>query len=597
MFNINHWCFNHFYIDNGTIRIKKNNVAIVDVLKGIQNEQQDIKGPINVRFPHIVSDGISKVFSAFHKAMNKFDYSKGFHAVFPLKVNAFANFLDEFKDISLKYNYGLEAGSKAELIIAMNYLNENSPLIVNGFKDRDMIKLCFLSHKMNFSTTIIVEDLRELKYILDLHKEMPTCTPFIGIRVKLHTLGIGIWKESTGIDSKFGLTSIELLEAVSLLKKENMISYFTMLHFHIGSQIEDIKPLNKAIQEMGNIYAQIKKLGASHLENVDIGGGMAVEYSYLPKKISVNYTIEEFANNVVFLLKDSINNKNIEEPNVYIESGRFISAYHSILLVPVLELYSHTYHIDKIIAKDTNPPLIDELHFIYKNISKKNAKEFLHDSLMHMDNLLTLFDLGYIDLIDKANTEILVHLILNKCSKLLKNLPEEEKEDLQNMVKDRYLLNFSIFNSLPDYWGISQKFPILPLEGLDDDLRSASIVDITCDSDGEIKFDKNYPIYLHDIDINKDDYYVGIFLTGAYQEILAMKHNLFDKPYDVVVECNRSEYKIKKITSSVSICESLEQLGFDIDKIKGNYQKHFFDDDKNYEFLIKAMESNNYLRH
>ena len=165
------------------------------------------------------------------------------------------------------------------------------------------------------------------------------------------------------------------------------------------------------------------------------------------------------------------------------------------------------------------------------------------------------------------------------------------------MVKDRYLLNFSIFNSLPDYWGISQKFPILPLEGLDDDLRSASIVDITCDSDGEIKFDKNYPIYLHDIDINKDDYYVGIFLTGAYQEILAMKHNLFDKPYDVVVECNRSEYKIKKITSSVSICESLEQLGFDIDKIKGNYQKHFFDDDKNYEFLIKAMESNNYLRH
>lgn len=320
---------------------------------------------------------------------------------------------------------------------------------------------------------------------------------------------------------------------------------------------------------------------------------MAVEYSQNPKKISVNYSIGEFANNVVFLLKDSINNKNIKEPHIYIESGRFISAYHSVLLVPVLELYSQTYNINKLIFKEKNPPLVDELHFIFKNISKKNAKEFLHDSIMHMENLLTLFDLGYIDLIDKANTEILVNLILSKCAKLLKNIPEEEKEDLQNMVKDRYLLNFSLFNSLPDYWGINQKFPIMPLENLDDDLRSASIVDITCDSDGEIKFNKNFPIYLHEIDLSKEDYYVGIFLTGAYQEALAMKHNLFDKPTDIIIECDRSDFTVKDISHSSSISNTLSTFGFDISKIKKMYLKNF--NKKDFAFLDILLNSNNYL--
>ena len=590
MHKINHWCSNHFYIDDSKIKIKYNNIAIIDILKQVK---KDIKGPINLKFPHIISSGIDRVFSCFNQAMNKFDYTKSFNPIFPLKVNQFYNFVSEFKDLSKKYNYGLEAGSKAEIIIAMHYNNKNTPIIVNGFKDEEFIRLCFLSHKMNKMTTIIIEDLQEIKNIVKLSKEMPDNIPFIGIRVKLHTLGIGIWQESSGIDSKFGLTSIELLEAISLLKQENIIDFFKMLHFHIGSQIEDIKPLNKAIKEMGNIYAQVKKMGANALDSVDIGGGMAVEYSHNPKKISVNYSVGEFANNVVFLLKDSINNKDIEEPHIYIESGRFISAYHSVLLVPVLELYSQTYNIDKLIIKEINPPLVDELHFIYKHISKKNAKEFLHDSIMHMENLLILFDLGYIDLIDKANTEILVNLILSKCAKLLKNIPEEEKEDLQNMVKDRYLLNFSLFNSLPDYWGIKQKFPIMPLENLDDDLRSASIVDITCDSDGEIKFNKDFPIYLHEIDLSKDDYFVGIFLTGAYQEILAMKHNLFDKPTDITVICDRSGFEIKKITPSVSILDTLHTLGFNVENITKCHLENF--NKKEFDFLRKILQSNNYL--
>jgi arginine decarboxylase len=591
MHNINHWCSNHFYIDDSKIKIKYNNVAIIDILNTVK---KDIKGPINLKFPHILSAGIDRVFSCFNQAINKFDYTKSFNPIFPLKANQFSNFVSEFKELSKKYNYGLEAGSKAELIIAMNYNNENCPIIVNGFKDEEFIRLCFLSFQMNKMTTIIIENLQEIKNIVKLAKEMPENIPFIGIRVKLHTLGIGIWKESSGIDSKFGLTSIELLEAISLLKKENLIGAFKMLHFHIGSQIEDIKPLNKAIKEMGNIYAQVKKMGSNALDAVNIGGGMAVEYSHNPKKISVNYSTGEFANNVVFLLKDSINNKNIEEPHIYIESGRFISAYHSVLLVPVLEIYSQTYNIDKLIIKEKNPPLLDELNFIYKNISKKNAKEFLHDSIMHMENLLTLFDLGYIDLIDKANTEILVNLILSKCAKLLKNIPEEEKEDLQNMVKDRYLLNFSLFNSLPDYWGIKQKFPILPLENLNDDLRSASIVDITCDSDGEIKFNKDFPIYLHEIDLSKEDYFVGIFLTGAYQEILAMKHNLFDKPTDIIVKCERSGFSIKKTTPANSINDTLSILGFDIKEIEKRYLEVF--DKKNYDFLSLILKSNNYLK-
>jgi len=588
MFNIKHWCFNYFNIEKGSIRIKHNNIAIIDIFNKVKG---DNKGAINLKFPHIISMGIDKLFSSFDKAINKFDYESSFNAVFPLKVNQFHNFISSFVNISKKYNYGLEAGSKAELLIAMNLNNKNSPIVVNGFKDENMIRLCFLSTKIGHQTTIIIEDLRELEYINKVFAEMPKYTPNIGIRVKLHTVGIGIWKKSTGINSKFGLTSTELLEAINLLNKYKLINNFKMLHFHIGSQIEDIKPFNKAIREMGNIYAQVKTMGAKSLDSVDIGGGMAVEYSYHPKNISVNYTTEEFANNVIFLLKDSVNKKNIKEPNIYIESGRFISAYHSVLIVPVIELYSHSYNINKIIYKDKNPELIDELHFIYKNITKKNAREFLHDSLSHMDNILTLFDLGYIDLIDKANTEILVNLILKKCSTLLKNLPEEEKEDLQNMVKERYLLNFSLFNSLPDYWGLAQKFPIMPLKDLDDDLRSASIVDITCDSDGEIDFDKNYPIYLHEVDLSKEDYYVGIFLTGAYQDILGMRHNLFDKVMDITIKCTKSDYEIENISPARSISSTLTDIGYDIEKFK---MKHL--DDEDCEFLDDILSNSNYLR-
>lgn len=269
MHNINHWCSNHFYIDDSKVKIKYNNIPLIDILNTVK---KDIKGPINLKFPHIISSSIDKVFSCFNQAINKFDYSGSFNAIFPLKVNQFYNFVSEFKNLSKKYNYGLEAGSKAELVIAMNYNNDNCPIIVNGFKDEEFIRLCFLSHKLNKSTTIIIEDLQEIKNIVKLSKEMPENIPFIGIRVKLHTLGIGIWKESSGIDSKFGLTSIELLEAISLLKKENLIDFFKILHFHIGSQIEDIKPLSKAIKEMGNIYAQVKKMGSNSLDSVDIGG-------------------------------------------------------------------------------------------------------------------------------------------------------------------------------------------------------------------------------------------------------------------------------------------------------------------------------------
>lgn len=582
-FGLNIWGDDNFIIDHDTINV---NYASKPSLLQITQEirEKGYKGPLLFRFPHLIAKQISTLFSTFEKAKKEFNYKGNFQAVFPLKVNQFPNFVESLIDVSHGYNYGLEAGSKAELIIAMSKTPLGAPITVNGFKDKEMISLCFIAAKMGHNITVTIEGLGELETIIQVNHEFNTgvqtpITPKIGVRIRLHSAGIGIWAKSGGYSSKFGLTSTELLEAYEMLTKHHLLDKLWMIHFHIGSQMGDIAPLKKALREAGNIYAELKKRGADALGAINIGGGLAVEYSQHEGKQECNYSLQEFANDVVYLMQEIAKSKGVDEPDIFTESGRYIAASHSVLIAPVLELFSQEYNEKGLRLKSKNPPLIEELHDLYRSLTRKHAREYLHDALDHMESLLTLFDLGYIDLEDRSNTEILVNLIIKKAIALLHDVDTNELKELQDRIQEKYLVNFSAFQSLPDFWGLQQHFPVMPLDRLNTKpTNPASIWDITCDSDGEIGFDGNFPLYLHDIDVSKEEYFLGFFLTGAYQEVLGMKHNLFTHPTECVINFDdKGQYHIDKLIEAQNLMDVLDDLDYETNIIDKTLKYHIED--------------------
>ncbi len=564
-YGINIWGEDNFVICNSTININHaNKPSLLEITTAVRN--RGYKGPLLLRFPHLIKKQIETLYSEFHRAKKEFNYQGTFQAVFPLKVNQFPNFVNSLIEVSKEYNYGLEAGSKAELIIAMTHTPLGSPITVNGFKDKEMISLCFIATNMGHNLTITIEGIGELETIIAVKKELNlTVIPKIGVRIRLHSSGIGIWAKSGGYSSKFGLSSTELLEAYDLMSRHDLLEQLWMIHFHIGSQMSEINPLKKALREAGNIYADLKNRGAYALSSINIGGGLAVEYSQHQQSKEINYTLEEFANDVVFLIKEIAKNKKIEEPDIFTESGRFIASSHSVLIAPVLELFSQDYQEKSLRLKEKNPPLITELNELWLSIDHTNAREYLHDALDHMESLLTLFDLGYIDLEDRSNTEILVNLIIKKSIVLLSDIAPSELQRLQNKIQERYLVNFSAFQSLADFWGLQQHFPMMPIDKLNSTpTNPATLWDITCDSDGEIPFDDKTPLYLHNVDVTKDEYFLAFFLTGAYQEVLGMKHNLFTHPTEVIVDFDeKGTFQLKKLIESQNIMDVLDDLDYD----------------------------------
>jgi arginine decarboxylase len=599
------WGEDNFLIDNGKLSINHGcRPKLLDIVKDLRD--RGIRGPMLLRFPHLIKKQISLLHSRFQRAFKELNYQGSFQAVFPLKVNQYPSFIKPLLEIGKEFNYGLEAGSKAELLIAMAYSQKNSPILVNGFKDRELISLSFLSAKMGQDITLTIEGINELESIIEVAKKSgDKVMPSIGLRIKLHSSGIGLWAKSGGINSKFGLTSTELLEAMNLMKKHNLLDRFTMIHFHIGSQITNIAPLKKALKEAGNIYSDLIKLGAENLSTINLGGGLAVEYSQNSSSSQVNYSLKEYANDVVFMLQTISRSKKVKEPNIILESGRFIAANHAVLIAPVLELFSKEYSINALRLKETNPPLIDELYELYKDMNRENAREFLHDSFDHLNSLFTLFDLGYIDLIDRSNSEILVHLIMKKSIALLKDENLDELLKLKDHIQEKYLVNFSIFQSMADFWGLKQSFPIMPIDKLNQKpTHSANIWDITCDSDGEIEFDDKNPLYLHNVDVEREDYFLAFFLLGAYQETLGMKHNLFSKPTEATINIDENSYDIININNSPTIIEILDDLEYDVKSIEDRLRKNllissFVDENKRedeIENLLKLMSENGYLK-
>ena len=591
-YGIDIWSDDNFVIEDGLAKVNYDcKPSLISIVKDIR--KQDFKGPLLLRFPHITEKQINTLYNTFNSSIKEYDYKGTFNAVFPLKVNQLPNFIHPLINEGKKFNYGLEAGSKAELVIAMTYNNINSPITVNGFKDKEMIHLGFIAKSMGHDITLIIEGLNELEMIIEVLNETKMESPSIGLRVRLHSGGSGLWAKSGGINSKFGLTSTEILEAYELMEENDVVKYLTMIHFHIGSAMNSIKPLKKALREAGHIYAELKNLGATNLDSINIGGGLAVEYNAYER--TRFYSLSEFSNDVIFTLKDIARQKGVDEPNIFTESGRFISAASTVLITPVLELFSSEYAIDHLNLKEKNPPLIQELHDLLRDMSKRTAYEYMHDSIDHMESLLTLFDLGYIDLQDRSNAEILTHQVIKKAISLLEIDHYEELKKLDENIQEKYLLNFSVFQSLPDYWGIDQEFPIMPITHLDKKpTRSASLWDITCDSDGELPFDIKKPLYLHDVNLNKEDYFIGFFNVGAYQDTLGMKHNLFSHPTEVNVVFKDGKVVLEKILESQKIIDILEDIDYDTDEIRAILRKNL--NDHNYKDIEKYLNENSYLK-
>ncbi|MEO1953173.1 MAG: biosynthetic arginine decarboxylase, partial [Campylobacterales bacterium] len=521
------------------------------------------------------------------------------------KVNQLPYAVEAVIEQGKEFNYGLEAGSKAELIIAMSKTPTGAKITVNGFKDKEMLTLGFIAAQSGHDITLTIEGLGELETIIDIASECNLKIPDIGIRVRLHSAGSGTWAKSGGMDAKFGLTSTEIIEAVNLLKQNNLLQHFKMIHFHIGSQMSDIAPIKKALREAGNIYAELKNMEATSLCSINIGGGLAVEYDQHSHSKSYNYSIKEFSSSVVFLLGEIMDAKGVKHPDIFTESGRFIIASHAILITPVLELFSQDYQEKLLNFKKVNPPLIEELRELNNLLNNKNCIEYLHDALDHIESLLTLFDLGYIDLQDRSNAEILVHNIIKKTLYLTNVDNYIELEQLQANIQERYLINASIFQSLPDYWGLKQHFPVMPLHHLDSTpLRAASLWDITCDSDGEIDFDADKPLYLHDINIDDEDYFLGFFNVGAYQETLGMNHNLFTHPNEYTVEIDDNGYKLTNTIESKNLLDIVESIGYDKKLIYTNLKEKlqnsdFITEKEKNDTLAKLelyLQQNGYLR-
>jgi arginine decarboxylase len=494
--------------------------------------------------------------------------------VYPMKVNQPRAVVEEYLREGSRYDFGLEAGSKAELYAALALeQTPDSLLVLNGFKDEEFIEMAFAGAKAGKRVVIVVEKLSELDHILRIADQTEGGNmPIIGMRVKLYSKGSGRWEKSGGEAAKFGLTTTELLEVINRLKEADRVDMLRLLHFHIGSQLTDIKRIKNAMKEAARVYAKVHQMKVP-IELLDVGGGMAVDYdgSKTAFDSSANYNSQEFANDVIYTIKQVCDDENVPHPTIIQESGRFLSAYHAILVTNVLEeIETVVEDITPIEIDDDDPQVVIELGDLRESITIKNYREYYHDALEHREELFTLFNLGLVSLEDRAKGEVLFWDVCesaNKYAQQAKYIPEEFGE-LRRLLCAKYLANFSVFKSLPDHWALDQLFPIVPIQKLNKPpTEFATLCDITCDSDGVVdKFvdlhDVKQVLELHKIDPD-EPYYVAFMLVGAYQEVMGNNHNLFGTPNEAQIHIDEDGYLIKKIIRGTTVGEAVGRARYE----------------------------------
>ena len=576
-YGVENWGAGYFEVNRKghlAVRPAEGDPRSVDVKELIDDlvDGRRLQLPVLLRFPQILTNQLKKVQRSFQDASREFSYAGGHFGVFPMKVNPRREVVEEFLREGSKYNFGVECGSKAELYAALSLdQTPESLLVCNGFKDEAFINLALLGVQIGKRVIIVVEKLNELKMIIRRSQETGV-RPSIGIRAKLYSKGAGKWASSGGESAKFGLTPSEMLECIRLLREFQMTDLLKLLHFHIGSQITDIKRVKAAMKEAARVYAKIRQMRID-VEFLDIGGGMGVDYdgSKTTFESSVNYTTQEFANDVVYTIKSVCDDENVPEPNLVTESGRVMAAYHAVFVTSIRdEIETFADDRPEVSVGEDDPQVIVELKALYDDINAKNYREYYHDSLDHKDELHTQFNLGLISLEDRAKGEVLFWEVCARASKFAKTtkVQEEEFDDLKKILASKYLCNFSVFRSLPDHWAIDQLFPIMPIHRLDEQPTDyATFVDLTCDSDGHIdKFvdlkDVKEVLELHPF--TGDPYYIAIFLVGAYQEVMGSNHNLFGRPNEAhVIIDTEGRYHIKKIVQGSRIGDMLTVARYD----------------------------------
>ena len=579
LYNINGWGVSYFGVnESGNLCVTPCKDQTEIDLREVMDELalRDVMPPVLLRFPDILDNRIEKTASCFKKAAKEYEYKGENFIIYPIKVNQMQPVVEEIISHGRKFNLGLEAGSKPELhaVIAVQ-CQSDSLIICNGYKDQSYIELALLAQKMGKRIFIVVEKLNELDIIARAAKKLGVM-PNLGIRIKLASSGAGKWEDSGGDASKFGLTSSELLKALQILDEKGMRDCLRLIHFHIGSQITKIRRIQTALREAAQFYVQLHKMGYN-VDFVDCGGGLGVDYDGTrssSSESSVNYSIQEYVNDCIYQFVDAADKNEIPHPNLITESGRSLTAHHSVLIIDVLETASLPEMPEEFEAKEEDHQLVKELYKIWDNLNTRSMMEDWHDAEAIREEALDLFSHGLIDLKTRAEIESMFWSVcreINVLAKSLKHVPEELRK-LDKLLADKYFCNFSLFQSLPDSWAIDQLFPIMPIQRLGErPSRNATLQDITCDSDGKIA---NFVTSRHISNVlpvhslkRNEDYYLGVFLVGAYQEILGDMHNLFGDTNAAHISVKDGQYHIDQIIDGETVEEVLDYVQYDPKKL------------------------------
>jgi arginine decarboxylase len=587
LYHIDRWGAKYFDINDAGHVVAtplRENGAVVDLTDVIEEAKgRGLKFPVLIRFQDILRDRVEAINQAFAASIAEFNYQNKFRGVFPIKVNQLREVVEEILDAGKPHQFGLEVGSKPELFAGLALQNQPGCLIIcNGYKDAVFIRTALMGIKLGKKVVMVVEKLEELRQIITVSRQMGV-EPVIGIRLRLVSKGAGKWADSGGENAKFGLSTADLLAATEILRAEKMEHCFRLLHFHIGSQVPDILTIKKAVQEAARFYAKLIKMGFA-IESLDVGGGLGVDYdgSRSVFDSSTNYTLQEYTNDIVFYIGEVCSQEQVPHPQIISESGRAIVAHHSVLLVETFGTIEKIRSGTAIACGEKDHALVRDLMDIRKNVPSLNRLEALHDATDRREEAQQMFMLGLLDLRDKARIETLYWEIAQGVVQSFHGqafVPEEVRK-LEDSLGDQVLCNFSVFQSLLDHWALDQLFPIMPVSRLNErPTREGTLVDITCDSDGEVKqfidlSDVRDTLPLHEPRSNgngAEPYYLGFFLMGAYQDIMGDLHNLFGRVNELHVFLDADEaagYYVEEIIEGSTIVQALTSVQYDENELK-----------------------------
>jgi arginine decarboxylase len=575
LYNVTNWGDGFFGISaDGRVEARPQGEAGpgIDLLELVRNlERRGLRTPLLVRFSDILASRVQGLFRAFRNAIEEYDYRGRYRGVYPIKVNQQRHVVEEIVQHGTAQRVGLEAGSKPELLVALALLDTPDALIIcNGYKDRAYVELALLAQKLGRTPIVVIDRFHEIDLVIKTARELGI-RPHLGVRVRLSTRGAGRWIESTGVRSKFGLSALEIVNAVERLRADDMLDCLELLHFHIGSQITAIRAHKDALAEASRVFVGLHQLGAEP-SIIDVGGGLGVDYDGSSTNFhsSKNYSTQEYANDVVAFIQEACEEAGVPHPDIVTEAGRAMVAHHSVLVFDVLGVHEVRSSRPPEPVSDDDHKVLQELSEIRSSISQKNVQEAYHDLLQLKEEASTLFSLGYLDLQARARVERLFWACCEKIQRVVRELPyvPEDLEDLEKALADTYYGNLSVFQSAPDHWAVKQLFPVMPIHRLDQEpTRRGVFADLTCDCDGKIdrfidQRDVKDVLELHAF--TGAPYYIGMFLVGAYQEILGDLHNLFGDTDAVHVRLeNDGTYSVDHVVEGDAVDDVLHYVQYD----------------------------------